>query len=113
MATTSKKKKQPRQDLATTRKELQLAKNENRNLSRLMNMYRNLNETTDRALKDMTKRVEDAEAELEAIFRTNDRLIDMLRVANETVEKVQCQVVIDREEKTSEREKGSTRACSK
>lgn len=55
-----------------------------------------------RALKDMTERLEDAEAELKAIFRTDDRLIDMLRMANDTVEQVQCQVVIAREEKFGE-----------
>ena len=93
-------KKQLKHDLAAAQKELELSKNENRNLRWRMEMYMNASEIADRALEDATKRLNDAEAELKEIFRSNDELIDMLRIANETVEKVQCEIATIGEEKS-------------
>ena len=97
-------KKQLKHDLAATRKELELSKNDNRNLSWRVEIYRNASEIADRALEDMTKRLDSAEAELKASFWTNDKLKDMLRTANEKVEKVRCELAIVREEKVGDGE---------
>ena len=56
-------------------------------------------ELADRALEDATKRLNDAEKELKVTLRSNERLEDMLRSANETVEEVQCEIAVVREEK--------------
>lgn len=98
------KEKQLKRDLVATQRDLLLARNETQNLRWRMNMYKNAHEIQNRALEETTRRLEDAEAELRVIFRTNDELIDMLRSANETVEKVGCELEIVKGEK-SEREK--------
>ena len=97
-------KKQLKHDLAASQRELELSKNDNRNLSWRMEMYRDSCEIADRDLEDMKKRVDSAEAELKATRRTNDKLKDMLRISNEKVEKVQCELAIVREEKVRDEE---------
>ena len=45
-----------------------------------------------RNFEDKSKRLKDAEAELEAALGSNDELKGMLRAANEELEKAQCEL---------------------
>ena len=105
-------KKQLKHDLAAAQREVELSKNEKRNLCWRVQMYMNASEIANRELEDTKKLLITAEAELKATLWSNDKLKDMLGTADEKLEKVQCELAIVREEK-SEMEKATTREISK
>ena len=97
--------KQLKHDLASALKDLKLSKNDNSHLRWRVEIYMNASNITDRALEDVNKRLNDAEARFKETLCINAELKDKLRAANETVEKVRCELAIVRgEEKKSEME---------